>query len=69
MARSFPNLARNVGYRPISLKARIYVGAERNAGRARPQGAAVLKKPFFPAVIEAVQIRHYGLTALNPERG
>jgi len=37
--------------------------------RARPQGAAVLKKPFFPAVIEAVLTRHYGLTALNPERG
>ena len=39
------------------------------AARSRSQGAAFLKKPFFPAVIEAVLTRHYGLTALNPERG
>jgi CheY-like chemotaxis protein len=36
--------------------------------RVREQGAAFLKKPFYPADIEAVLIRHYGLTALNPER-
>jgi hypothetical protein len=34
----------------------------------RAQGAAFLKKPFFPADIEAVLTRHYGLTALNPKR-
>ena len=38
------------------------------AERVRAQGAAFLKKPFFPADIEAVLIRHYGLTALNPKR-
>jgi CheY-like chemotaxis protein len=38
------------------------------AERVRLQGAAFLKKPFFPADIEAVLIRHYGLTALNPKR-
>jgi DNA-binding NtrC family response regulator len=36
--------------------------------RMRLQGAAFLKKPFFPADIEAVLTRHYGLTALNPKR-
>jgi CheY-like chemotaxis protein len=38
------------------------------AERVRAQGAAFLKKPFFPADIEAVLARHYGLTALNPKR-
>jgi CheY-like chemotaxis protein len=38
------------------------------AERVRAQGAAFLKKPFFPADIEAVLTRHYGLTALNPKR-
>ena len=38
------------------------------AERVRVQGAAFLKKPFFPADIEAVLTRHYGLTALNPKR-
>jgi CheY-like chemotaxis protein len=36
--------------------------------RARSQGAAFLKKPFFPADIEAVLCGYYGLSALNPER-
>jgi CheY-like chemotaxis protein len=36
--------------------------------RARAQGAAFLKKPFFPADIEAVLCRFYGLRALNPQR-
>jgi CheY-like chemotaxis protein len=36
--------------------------------RARAQGAAFLKKPFFPADIEAVLCRFYGLRALNPAR-
>jgi CheY-like chemotaxis protein len=39
------------------------------AERARAQGAAAfLKKPFFPADIDAVLCRHYGLRALNPNR-
>lgn len=38
------------------------------AERARAQGAAFLKKPFFPADIEAVLCRFYGLSALNPQR-
>jgi CheY-like chemotaxis protein len=36
--------------------------------RVRAHGAAFLKKPFFPADIEAVLAAHYGLTALNPKR-
>ena len=36
--------------------------------RVRAHGAAFLKKPFFPADIEAVLASHYGLTALNPKR-
>ena len=38
------------------------------ADRAREQGAAFLKKPFFQADIEAVLCRFYGLRALNPKR-
>ena len=38
------------------------------AARARTQGAGFLKKPFFPADIEAVLCRFYGIEALNPER-
>jgi DNA-binding response OmpR family regulator len=38
------------------------------AERVREQGAAFLKKPFYPADIEAVLTRHYGLIALNPKR-
>ena len=38
------------------------------AERVRLQGAAFLKKPFFPTDIEAVLTRHYGLTALNAKR-
>jgi CheY-like chemotaxis protein len=36
--------------------------------RAREQGAAFLKKPFYPADIDAALCRFYGLRALNPER-
>jgi CheY-like chemotaxis protein len=36
--------------------------------RARAQGATFLKKPFFPADIEAVLCRFYGLRALNMKR-
>ncbi len=35
---------------------------------SRAQGAAFLRKPFFPADIEAVLCRFYGLRALNAER-
>jgi PleD family two-component response regulator len=38
------------------------------AERVRAQGAAFLKKPFFPADLEAMLTQHYGLTALNPKR-
>jgi len=36
--------------------------------RARALGVAFLKKPFFPADIEAVMCSFYGLRALNPRR-
>jgi CheY-like chemotaxis protein len=39
------------------------------AERVEAEGAAFLKKPFFPADIEAVLCRHYGLRAFNPKRG
>jgi hypothetical protein len=38
------------------------------ADRARAQGVAFLKKPFFPADIEAVLCGFYGLRALSPRR-
>jgi len=38
------------------------------ATRARAQGVAYLKKPFFPADMEAVLCGFYGLRALNPKR-
>jgi CheY-like chemotaxis protein len=37
--------------------------------RVRAQGAIYLKKPFFPADIEALLCGHYGLSALSPQRG
>jgi CheY-like chemotaxis protein len=36
--------------------------------RAREYGAAFLKKPFYPADMEAMLCRFYGLRALNPKR-
>lgn len=36
--------------------------------RARVQGIAFLKKPFFPADMEGVLCGFYGLRALNPQR-
>jgi hypothetical protein len=36
--------------------------------KARGQGAAFLKKPFFPADLETVLCGFYGLRALNPRR-
>ena len=38
------------------------------ADRARARGVAFLKKPFFPADIEAVLCGFYGLRALSPRR-
>jgi CheY-like chemotaxis protein len=38
------------------------------ANRARVEGAGFLRKPFFPADIEAVLCGFYGLRALNPKR-
>jgi len=37
-------------------------------GRVHAHGANFLKKPFYPADIEAVLSRYYGLVALNPKR-
>jgi DNA-binding NtrC family response regulator len=37
-------------------------------GRVRGEGAIFLKKPFFPADIDAVLCGFYGLKALNPRR-
>jgi CheY-like chemotaxis protein len=36
--------------------------------RAREEGAAFLRKPFYPADIEAILCSFYGLRALNPQR-
>lgn len=36
--------------------------------KALAQGAAFLKKPFFPPDIEAIMCKFYGLRALNPQR-
>jgi CheY-like chemotaxis protein len=38
------------------------------AARAHERGAAFLKKPFFPADIDAVLCHFYGLRALSPTR-
>ena len=38
------------------------------ANRARMEGVGFLRKPFFPADIEAVLCGFYGLRALNPKR-
>jgi CheY-like chemotaxis protein len=38
------------------------------ATRARSHGATFLKKPFFPADIEAILCGFYGLRAVNPQR-
>jgi len=38
------------------------------AARASAEGAAFLRKPFFPADIEALLCSFYGLAALNPQR-
>jgi CheY-like chemotaxis protein len=48
----------------------IMTSAEDEAlpGKAREYGAAFLKKPFYPADIEAVLCQFYGLRALNPKR-
>lgn len=36
--------------------------------KAHAQGAAFLKKPFFPADVDAIMCKYYGLRALNPQR-
>jgi hypothetical protein len=38
------------------------------AEQARAEGAAFLKKPFFPTDIENALCGFYGLRALNPKR-
>ena len=54
--------------RRVSVVIMTSMPDEALAERARDQGAAFLKKPFFPADIEAVLCRFYGLRALNPKR-
>jgi CheY-like chemotaxis protein len=55
-------------------KRRVYVvlmtsmADESLRGRAGKLGAAFLRKPFYPADIEAVLCHYYGLRALNPKR-
>lgn len=43
-------------------------GHESLPNRAREYGAAFLRKPFYPADIDAVLCQFYGLRALNPKR-
>ncbi|MGD0027100.1 MAG: response regulator, partial [Xanthobacteraceae bacterium] len=54
--------------RRVSMVIMTSMPDEALAERVRDQGAAFLKKPFFPADIEAVLCRFYGLRALNPKR-
>jgi CheY-like chemotaxis protein len=54
--------------RRVSVVVMTSAADESLAGRAREYGAAFLKKPFYPADIEAMLCRFYGLRALNPKR-
>ena len=54
--------------RRVSVVIMTSMADEALAERAHDQGAAFLKKLFFPADIEAVLCRFYGLRALNPKR-
>ncbi len=55
--------------RPMSVVVMTSMSDVAFVGRVHAHGATFLKKPFFPADIEAVLSRHYGLVALNPKRG
>jgi CheY-like chemotaxis protein len=54
--------------RQVSVVVMTSANDESLPGRAREYGAAFLKKPFYPADIEATLCRFYGLRALNPKR-
>jgi CheY-like chemotaxis protein len=54
--------------RPLNVVMMTSTHDDAVAERARKQGAGFLKKPFFPADIEAVLCGFYGLLALNPRR-
>jgi CheY-like chemotaxis protein len=55
--------------RPVSVVMMSTSHDEALAEKARAHGAAAfLKKPFFPADIDTVLCRYYGLRALNPHR-
>jgi CheY-like chemotaxis protein len=54
--------------RPVSVVLISSTQDETVAERARAEGAAFLKKPFFPADIENALCGFYGLRALNPKR-
>jgi CheY-like chemotaxis protein len=54
--------------RSVSVVMMTSAATDQLADRARALGAAFLKKPFFPADIEAVLSGFYGLRALNPKR-
>jgi CheY-like chemotaxis protein len=54
--------------RPVNVVIMTSTQDDTLAERARGEGAVFLKKPFFPADIEAVLCGFYGLKALNPRR-
>lgn len=54
--------------RPVTVVVITSADDDSLLGRVRAQGAAFLKKPFFPADIEAVLAGHFGLLAVNPKR-
>lgn len=54
--------------RPVNVVLMTSMADDSLANRAREQGAAFLKKPFYPVDIDAVLCRYYGLRALNPKR-
>jgi CheY-like chemotaxis protein len=54
--------------RRVSVVVMTSANDESLPDRAREYGAAFLKKPFYPADMEAMLCRFYGLRALNPKR-
>ncbi len=56
------------GPRSVTVVMMTSAATDELADRARALGAGFLKKPFFPADIEAVLSGFYGLRALNPKR-
>ena len=54
--------------RRVSVVVMTSANDESLPDRAREYGAGFLKKPFYPADIEAMLCRFYGFRALNPKR-